>query len=93
VTLSWSLLLQAGASLAAVLALVLLAGRAARLRGLAQSAGPHALHLAATLALDTRRRLHLVQTEAGDLIVLTGGANDNIIPWPKRPRPPAGTPP
>jgi flagellar biogenesis protein FliO len=85
--------MQAGASLAAVLALVLLAARIVRLRGLAPGTDAHALHLAATLALDTRRRLHLVHTDDGDLLVLTGGANDNMLPWPKRPRPPPGAPP
>jgi hypothetical protein len=91
--LSWPQLIQAGVSLAAVLGLVLLAARAARLRGLARGAAPHALRLAATLALDTRRRLHLIHTDGGDLLVLTGGANDNMLPWPKRPRPPPGAPP
>jgi flagellar biogenesis protein FliO len=78
------LLLQAVASLAAVLALILLAGWAARRRGLAPGTNPQALRLAATLALDTNRRLHLVQTEAGPVLVLTGGSADRLLPWPPR---------
>jgi hypothetical protein len=91
--LYWSMLTQAGVSLAIVLGLVILAAHVARLRGAAHGAAPHALHRAATLALDARRRLHLIRTDAGDLLVLTGGANDNMLPWPKRPHPPPGAPP
>jgi hypothetical protein len=87
------MLLQAAASLAAILALVLLAGRAARLRGLAQGNDPQALHLTASLALDTRRRLHLVRTANGAVLVLTGGANDNMMPWPAPPAPHAARTP
>jgi hypothetical protein len=75
-------MLQAGASLVAVLALVLLAGRAMRLRGHAPGADPHALRLTASVALDSRRRLHMVQAPGGALLVLTGGANDQMLAWP-----------
>jgi len=75
-------MLQAGASLVAVLALVMLAGRAMRLRGAAPGADPHALRLTASVALDSRRRLHMVQAPGGAVLLLTGGANDQMLPWP-----------
>lgn len=90
--MTWPLLLQAASSLLAVLALVLLAGRAARGRGLAPGADPAVLRLSATLALDTRRRLHLVHVPGGNVLLLTGGANDNIMAWPAPPRPPRDPP-
>ncbi len=73
---------EAVGALAAVLALVVLAGRLARARLLPQGATP-ALRLRATLALDARRRLHLIDTEAGSVLVLTGGAHDQLLAWPQ----------
>ncbi len=75
-------MVQAVAALVAVLGLIVLAGRAARLRGLAGGSDPQALRLAATVALDARRRLHLVQAPGGAVLVLTGGANDAMLRWP-----------
>jgi hypothetical protein len=74
--------LRAGAALAAVLALALLAGRLARRRLNLRGTAPAPLRLRATLALDTRRRLHLVETESGSVLILTGGATDRLLPWP-----------
>jgi hypothetical protein len=94
------LVLQAAASLAAVLALIALVGLAARARlqaarlgvgpgnGLGSSPGnglgsrPGALRLCATLAIDSRRRLHLVQTEHGQVLILTGGPTDQMAACP-----------
>ena len=75
-----ALLLRGLAALAAVLALALLAGRLARARLPRPDAGE--LRLRATLALDTRRRLHLIQTPAGCVLVLAGGATDCVVAWP-----------
>ena len=86
--MSIGLLLQAASALVAVVALVLLAGRAARLRGLAAPTDPQALRLAATLALDGTRRLHLVETASGQVLVLTGGTRDALLPWPSLQPPP-----
>ncbi len=68
-----------------VLALVALAGWAARLRAIGSAAQLEAgaLRLRATLALDTRRRLHLVETERGTVLVLVGGPQDLLVSWPK----------
>ena len=74
--------LQAAFSLAAVLALVLLTGWAARRRLPAAGTDPSALRLAATLRLDAQRRLHLVETAGGQLLVLTGGGADRMLAWP-----------
>jgi flagellar biogenesis protein FliO len=70
-------------ALGIVLGLVVLAGRLGRTR-LASQEGAKALRLRATLALDTRRRLHLVDSDGGTLIVLTGGAQDRIMAWPDK---------
>jgi flagellar biogenesis protein FliO len=77
-----ALIAQALGALCVVLALVVLAGRAARLREHAAGGAPNALRVAATLALDPRRRLHLVQTETGQLLVLTGSTHETMMPWP-----------
>ena len=81
-------ILQAVASLAAVVACVALAGWAARRQlargGHVPGATHPALRLRATLALDPRRRLHLVETDHGSALVLTGGTRDQILPWPIR---------
>ena len=42
------------------------------------------------LGLDNRRRLHLIRTEAGQVLVLTGGASDVMLPWPPPPPPRTG---
>lgn len=86
--------------LAVVLALVLLAARAARAFGLghalplrsggAPGGQARRLVLAETLALDPRRRLMLVRCDGRDLLVLTGGAQDVLLPVPPAPAPPPG---
>jgi flagellar protein FliO/FliZ len=82
------LLLRAAASLAAVVIMALLAGRLVRARLRLPPQQPGALRLRATLALDTRRRLHLVETEAGPVLILTGGGSDSLLPWPSHTTPP-----
>jgi flagellar biogenesis protein FliO len=74
------MLFQAAAALVAVLELVLLAAWLARRHGVARPAlEPTALRLRATLALDARRRLHLVDTAAGAALILTGGDRDQVV--------------
>ena len=84
-SLSFASFLPAAAALAAVLALVLLAGRTARLTGLARPgvrAGPNRrLALQDCLQLDRARRLHLVRCDGRDLLLLTGGATDQVVGW------------
>ena len=79
--------LPAAGALAAVLALILLAGRAARLTGFARAAFPRCgagsqrLVLQDTLALDRARRLHVIRCDGQDVLVLTGGSTDVLIGW------------
>lgn len=80
------LALRAALALAGVLLLVLLSARAARARLAHHAPEPGALRLRATLAIDPRRRLHLVETPLGPVLILAGGATDIVLP-------PAGTAP
>lgn len=80
--MAWTALL----SLAVVLGLVLLAARIARRLGLAAgTARPLAgaakrLTLLESLPLDARRRLLLVRCDGQDVLLLTGGPQDVVVP-------------
>jgi flagellar protein FliO/FliZ len=76
-------LLTALAALAAVLALIWLAGRAARLAGLARrpSASGRLLSVEDVIALDARRRLHMVRCADRQVVLLTGGGQDLVVGW------------
>jgi hypothetical protein len=70
------------AALGVVIVLILLAGRAARLMpALRRADGGAAIRLRATLALDGRRRLHLVEADGHQALVLTGGGQDVLLAW------------
>jgi len=73
--------MTAAAALAAVVALILLAGRLARRAGLAPRAGHGRLRLEEALPLDARRRLLLVRCDGRALLLLTGGAQDQVVGW------------
>ncbi len=79
--------LLAVACLAAVLLLILGAGRVARrmpaLRLAAQPGQP--IQLRGSLALERGRRLHLVEADGHQALVLTGGSADLMISLPVRP--------
>jgi flagellar biogenesis protein FliO len=79
----WSSLLLAGVSLLVVLALVLLAGRLARLGGLARhpAVGGDRLALVQVLPLDQRRRLHLVRCDDRHVLLLVGDGQDRVVGW------------
>jgi flagellar protein FliO/FliZ len=76
-------LLTAVAALAAVLALIWLAGRAARLAGWARrpAAGGRLLSVEDVIALDARRRLHLVRCADRQVLLLTGVGQDLVVGW------------
>jgi flagellar protein FliO/FliZ len=75
-------ILSAIAALAAVLALIWLAGRLARFGGIAQRpVNGRSLKVHDVLALDARRRLLLVQCEDRRVLLLTGGAQDIVVGW------------
>jgi flagellar protein FliO/FliZ len=73
-------ILSAIAALAAVLLVVLLAGRGARMLRLARPGGAGRLRVQETLALDPRRRLHLVVCDGREVLLLTG-AQDLVVGW------------
>lgn len=75
------------AALVAVVAALLLVGRAARAAGLGARPGRR-LALEEALALDGRRRLLLLRCDGRPLLVMTGGAQDLVVGW----MPPAETP-
>jgi flagellar protein FliO/FliZ len=78
------------AALAAVLALIWLAGRLARVGGIAQRpATGRLLAVEDVLALDARRRLHLVKCGQRRVLLLTGGAQDIVVGWIDPENPPA----
>jgi flagellar biogenesis protein FliO len=52
--------------------------------------GATPLWLAGQLALDGRRRLHLVQCGASQVLLLTGGASDVMLAWPPAASPAPG---
>jgi flagellar protein FliO/FliZ len=81
-------LLTAAATLVAVLALIWLAGRAARLGGLARrpASGSH-LSVQDVLVLDARRRLYLIACQDKRVLLLTGGGQDVVVSWPSEHRP------
>ena len=64
-----------------MLGLILLAARLARGAGLAPRAGAGRLRVEETLALDARRRLVLVRCDGRGLLLLTGGAQDQVVGW------------
>jgi flagellar protein FliO/FliZ len=89
--ISFTSILTAIAALIAVLALIWLAGRLARFGGMAQRAPRTSRVLAVqdVLALDARRRIHLVKCGQRRVLLLTGGAQDIVIGWLDKEDPPA----
>jgi flagellar protein FliO/FliZ len=69
------------AALAAVLALILLSGRAARTLLARRPQAGRRLALLETLALDPRRRLVLVSCDGREALLLTGGPTDLAVGW------------
>ena len=77
-----AMLLTAVAALAVVLALIWLVARAARLVGFSPQTGSgRRLRLVDSLALDPRRRLHLVACGKRQVLLLTGGGADLVVGW------------
>jgi flagellar protein FliO/FliZ len=75
-------LVSIAAALAAVLALIWLASRAARFGGMARRpAGGGTLTVQDVLALDGRRHLHLINCGDRRVLLLTGGAQDVVVGW------------
>jgi flagellar protein FliO/FliZ len=80
-----SSILTAVAALIAVVFLIWLAGRAARFGGMARRpANGGAMTVQDVLALDARRRLHLIKCDDRRVLLLTGGAQDIVVGWVDR---------
>jgi flagellar protein FliO/FliZ len=79
---SVSTILTATAALAAVLALIWLAGRLARFVGMAQRpASGRCLAVRDVLVLGPRHRLYLVSCKQRQVLLLVGGAQDLVVGW------------
>ncbi len=79
-----SQILMAVPALALVLGLALLAGRLARRFGLdrPRAAGGR-IAIVEQLALDGRRRLHLIRCDGQDMLLVTGAGGDLLLgAWP-----------
>ena len=75
-------ILTAAVTLIAVLALIWLAGRAARFGGLARRpASGRLLSVQDVIALDARRRLYLIECQDKRVLLLTGGDQDVVVGW------------
>ena len=74
-------ILTTAAALGAVLGIIVLAGRGARILRLARPTQGRRIVLREALALDRTRRLHLVTCDGRELLLLTGGANDQVVAW------------
>ena len=81
-------LLTAAASLAAVLLLIVFAGRLARMTRLNRgtAATGRRLRVQESLSLDPRRRLLLVQCDHRTVLLLTG-TQDQVVGWLPEPAP------
>ena len=88
--ISFTSILTAVAALAAVLGLIWLASRAARFGGMSQRpANGRLLAVQDVMALDARRRLHLIKCGERRVLLLTGGPQDVVVGWLDRDEPPA----
>ena len=75
-----SLTIACGA-FAAVLVLIWLAQRAARLGGFGPGRAGTRLGVIEAIALDPRRRLQLLRCDDRAVLVLTGGSQDLVVGW------------
>jgi len=76
-------LLTASAALLAVLVLIAGGARLLQARGWSRQRRPATARLALceSMALDPKRRLHLVQCGSRQVVLLTGGAHDLVVGW------------
>ncbi len=86
--MSTSSILLAVLSLIVVVGLILGAGRIARAGFQTlkpRLPGGDRIALVQVLALDPRRRLHLVRCDGRHVLLLTGGGQDLVVGWADRP--------
>jgi flagellar protein FliO/FliZ len=81
-------LLTSVAVLGGIVGLILLIGRALRYTSLGKPRSSGRLLIVTdTIALDARRRLHLIQHGDRSVLLLTGGASDIVVGWLDTPSP------
>ena len=86
---SLTMLLTSAAALAGIVGVILLIGRALRHTSLGKPrSSASLLILKDTIALDVRRRLHLVQHGNRAVLLLTGGETDVVVGWLDGPKAP-----
>ncbi len=72
-------ILMAGAALGAVLGIIVLAGRGARMLRLARPVTGRRLALREVLPLDRTRRLHLVSCDGREFLLLLGANTEQVV--------------
>jgi len=68
-------------ALICVVALILIIYRVVRITGVVRPAAGRRLAVVEALALDPRRRLHLVRCDDHTVLLLTGGTQDLVVGW------------
>jgi flagellar protein FliO/FliZ len=86
---SLTMLLTSGAALAGIVGVILLIGRVLRQTSFGKPrSSARLLIVKDTIALDARRRLHLVQHGDRAVLLLTGGETDLVVGWLDGPQSP-----
>jgi flagellar protein FliO/FliZ len=74
-------------ALIGVVALILVAQRVVRLSSVYRSQAGRRLAVIEALAIDPRRRLHLVRCDEHTVLLLTGGTQDLVVGWVREGQP------
>lgn len=86
---SFRILLTSAAALAGIVGLILVLGRVLRHTSfVGRAPSGRLLVVKDTVALDARRRLHLVQHGERSVLLLTGGETDLVVGWLDEPKSP-----
>jgi hypothetical protein len=86
---SLTMLLTSAAALAGIVGLILLIGRALRFTSFVKPRSSGGLLIVTdSIALDARRRLHLVRHGDRQVLLLTGGESDVVVGWLDGPKSP-----
>jgi flagellar protein FliO/FliZ len=74
-------------ALLGVLALILIIQRVVRLSGVYRQTTGRRLAVVEAMAIDPRRRLHLIRCDEHTVLLLTGGNQDLVVGWLREGRP------
>lgn len=80
-SLPYTSLLTAFIALAAVVGLVVLAGRLARRTGLVRAQSGKRLAIRETMVIDRSRSLRIVSCDGKEVLLLVGGGSDVLLGW------------